>query len=88
VGVELTESQLLESAVVRLGVEEVDGDEFKGDPAAVDGEELPVDGVKGEGVDVGGEEAAELAEDLLDSNTHGTLSIWEDLDEVGCNTLA
>lgn len=79
----LTESQLLESAVVRLGVEEVDGDELEEDPSAVDGEVLPADGVEGLGVDVGGEETTELAENLLDTDTPGTLSVGEDFDEVG-----
>ena len=79
----LTESQLLKGASVCLGVEKVHKDELKGNPATVDGKELPADGVEGNGVDVGGEEATELSENLLDSDTHGTLSVREDLDEEG-----
>ena len=86
-GERLTESELLEGTVVRLGVEQVDGDQLKGDPSAVDGQEFPVDGVERLGVDVGGEEAAQLAENLLDTNTHGALSVGEDLDEIGCVAL-
>jgi hypothetical protein len=81
-GVGLTESKLLERTAVRLGVEQVHDDELESNPAAVDGEVLPVDGIEGDGVDVGGEEAAELAEDLLDTDTHGTLGIGEELDKV------
>lgn len=81
------EGKLLEGAVVRLGVEHVDGEELKGDPAAVDGQVLPADGVEGLGVDVCGEETAELAEDLLDTNTHGALGVGEYFDEVGCEWL-
>jgi hypothetical protein len=82
------EGKLLERTVVRLGVEHVDGEELEGDPSAVDGQELPVDGVESEGVDVGGEETTEFAEDLLDSDTHGTLGVGEDFDKVGCSELA
>lgn len=82
-GEKLTESKLLEGAVVRFGVEKVYGDELKRDPTAVDGQELPVDGVERLGVDVGGEETAQLAENLLDADTHGTLGVGEDFDEVG-----
>lgn len=70
-----------------LGVEEVDEDELEEDPRAVDGEELPVDGLEGDGVDVAGEEATDLAEDLLNSDTTGALSVWEELDEVGWRVL-
>jgi len=80
-GVRLTESELLEGAVVRLGVEEVDGEELKGDPAAVDGEVLPVDGLERNRVDVGREETTALAENLFDTDTHGTLSVGENFDE-------
>jgi hypothetical protein len=64
-------------------VHEEDEPEFKGDPAAVDGEVLPADGAEGDGVDVVGEEAAELAEDLLNTDTTGALGIGEEFDEVG-----
>jgi hypothetical protein len=66
-----------------LGVHPVDEGELEEDPAAVDGEELPVEGVEGERVDVGGEEATELAEDLLDSDTTAALGVGEEFDEVG-----
>ena len=79
----LTESQLLEGAVVRLRVEKVDSEELESDPTAINGEELPVNSLEGERVDVGREEATGLAENLLDSDTHGTLSVREDLDEEG-----
>ena len=79
----LTESQLLQGASVCLWVEEVDEAELKEDPATVDGKELPADGGEGNGVDVGGEETSEFSENLLDSNTHGTLRVGEEFDEVG-----
>jgi hypothetical protein len=82
------EGKLLEGAVVRLRVEHVDGEELESDPSAVDGQELPVDGAESEGVDVSGEETTELSEDLLDTDTHGTLGIGEQLDKVGCSELA
>lgn len=66
-----------------LGVEPEDEAELEEDPAAVDGEELPVEGIKGNGVDVGGEEATELAEDLLDSDTTAALGVGEEFHEVG-----
>lgn len=68
-GVYLTESKLLQSAAACLGVQEIDDDELKGNPAAVDGEVLPRDGAEGDGVDVGGEEPGKLAKDLLDTDT-------------------
>jgi hypothetical protein len=76
----LTESQLLKGASVCLRVEEVDEGELEEDPATVDGEELPADGGQGNGVDISGEEAAELSENLLDSDTHGTLGVGEEFD--------
>ena len=66
-----------------LGVHPVDEGELEEDPAAVDGEELPVESIEGERVDVGGEEATELAEDLLDSDTTAALGVGEEFDEVG-----
>lgn len=71
-----------------LGVEGEDEQELKEDPAAVDGEVLPVDGLEGDGVHVGREETGQLSEDLLDTDTHGTLGIGEQLDEVGCNMVS
>jgi hypothetical protein len=79
----LTESEFLERTPVGLGIEEVDEDEFEEDPAAVDGEELPVEGLQGYGVDVVGEETADLPEDLLDSNATAALGVGEELDEEG-----
>ena len=83
----LTESKFLERTPVGLGIEQIDEDELKEDPPAVDGEELPVDGLEGDGVDVAGEEATDLAEDLLNSDTTGALGVWEELDEVGWRVL-
>lgn len=81
-GNQLTESQFFERAVVRLGVHEVDEREFKGDPCAVDGKVLPLNGGKGNGIDVDGEETSQLSENLFDTDTHGTLRIREQLDKV------
>lgn len=71
-----------------LGVEPVDEAELEEDPATVDGEELPIEGVKGNGVDVGGEEATDLAEDLLDSDTTAALGVGEEFHEVGWVTVS
>ena len=86
--VRLTESEFLEGAAACLGVEEEDNEEFKDDPATVDGKELPPDGIKGDRVDVCGEESSELAEDLLDTDTTASLSIGPELDQVGFLMLA
>ena len=84
----LTEGEFLEGAAVGLGVEGVDEDELESDPSAVDGHVLPVDSLESKGVDVGGEEATALAENLLNSDTHGTLGVGEEFDEVGYIMLA
>lgn len=66
-----------------LGIHREDEAELKEDPATVDSKELPVEGVEGQGVDIGGEEATELAEDLLDSDTTAALGVWEEFNEEG-----
>jgi hypothetical protein len=58
-------------------VEEVDKQALECDPAAVDSKKLPVESAKRDRVNVVGEEAASLAKDLLDSNTAGSLGVWE-----------
>lgn len=78
----LTEGELLEGAVARLRVEGEDDEELKGDPGAVDGEVPPLDGVEGDGVDVVGEEATHLAEELLDTDAAAPLGVRPELDEV------
>jgi hypothetical protein len=78
----LTESEFFERATVRLGVHEVDEHELERDPSAVDGKVLPADGGDGLGVDVDGEEATNLAPDLLETDTHGTHLVGEQLDQV------
>lgn len=84
----LTESEFLERAPLGLGVKPVDEAELEADPATVDGEELPVKGVEGEGVNVGGEEATELAKDLLESDTTAALGVGEEFHEVGWVTVS
>ena len=79
----LTESQFLEGAALGLGVEEEDAEELKGDPAAVGRQVLPIDGGERDRVDVVGEEEGDLSKDLLDTDTTGTLGVWEKLHEVG-----
>lgn len=66
-----------------LGVHPEDEAKLKADPATVDGEELPVEGVEGQGVDVGGEETTELAKDLLESDTTAALGVGEEFHEEG-----
>jgi hypothetical protein len=78
------EGEFLESAVVGLGVHEVDEGELEEDPAAVDGHEFPAYGVQGYGVDVVVEESSDLAEDLFDSDTTCALRVGPEFDEVGC----
>lgn len=79
----LTEGKLLERAVVGLGVKEEDNDELESDPAAVDGQEAPLDGGDGDRVDVVGEETGKLAEDLLNTDTTRARGIGPELDKVG-----
>lgn len=66
-----------------LGVHPVDEAKLEADPATVDGEELPVEGVESQGVDVGGEEATELAKDLLESDTTAAFGVGEKFHEEG-----
>lgn len=77
----LTESQFLEGTAVRLGIEEELEQELEEDPAAVEGEELPAEGLHGDGVDEIGEEATGLAEYLLDANASGSNGVWEQLNK-------
>lgn len=77
-----TEGKLLEGAAAGLGVEKVDDEELKGDPAAVDGEIPPPNGVEGDRVDVGGKEARKLAEDLLDGDTAASLGVGPEFNQV------
>lgn len=79
----LTESKLLECTAVGLGVESEDEQELEEDPAAVDGHVLPSDGLESDGVYVGGEEACQLSENLLDADSHSTLGVGEKFDKVG-----
>lgn len=65
-------------------VHKVDQDELKGDPTTVDGHVLPVNGIQGDGVHVGGEESSTLAKDLLDTDTTAADSVREKLDKVSC----
>jgi hypothetical protein len=69
---------------VSLGVEREDEAEFKRNPATVSRHIFPVDGVEGKWVNIGGEEATQLSENLLDTDTHGSLSVWKEFDKVGC----
>ena len=70
-----------------LGVEDEDEAELEEDPADVDSHVLPANGLEGNGVDVGGEEASQFAENLLDSDTHSPLGIREEFHKVGCRML-
>jgi hypothetical protein len=79
----LTECQFLEGSAICLRVHEVHEQTLESDPAAVDGKVLPVDLAQSNGVDVEVEEARELAEDLLNTDTHGTLGVGEEFNEVG-----
>jgi hypothetical protein len=78
----LTKCQFLEGSAICLRVHEVYEQTLESDPATVDGKVLPVDLAQSDGVDVEVEEACELAENLLDTDTHGTLGVREEFDEV------
>ena len=73
----LTESELFQRTVVRLRVHEVYEKELERDPPAVDGEVLPAYRLHRNGVNIDGEEATKLAEDLFESNTHAALRVRE-----------
>ena len=79
----LTESQLLESAIGRLGEEEVHEADFEAQPAAIDDEPPPLDVLETDGVDEGGEETGETTEELEHGDTAGALHVWPDFNHVG-----
>lgn len=79
-----TESQFFERATRRLRPQEPDENGLGGDPAAVDEQVLPADGLGADGIDVGAKELRSLAPELEDGDTAGTLCVREDLDKVGC----
>lgn len=64
-----------------LGVHEEDEQPLEGDPAAVYSHEFPAYGVESNRIDVVGEEEADLAEHLFNSNSSGSHMIREKLDE-------
>ncbi len=78
-----TKSQLLQGAAKGLGEHEVDEADLKGEPAAVRDEVLPAGALEADGVDKGGEEAGEAAEQLEDGDTAGALGVGPDFDHVG-----
>lgn len=82
------ECQLFQSTTGSLRVHEVDEAQLEEDPAAVDGEVLPVDGLERDRVDVVGEEAADLAENLLDAYAARAHVVGEEFDEVGCGVVS
>lgn len=76
------EGELLERAARRFRVEQEDDAELEEDPAAVDGEVAPGERVQSNAVDIGREEARQLAEDLLHADAAASLRIGPELDEV------
>jgi len=77
------EGKFLQGAAAGLGVEPVNNAELEEDPTTVNGEVLPLDGIKSNGVDVGREETGELSKDLLDTDTTGSHGIRPKFDQVG-----
>ena len=81
---ELTESQLLECVAAGLWVEGEDNAKFKGNPATIENEEFPSDSTQGDRVDIVRDEAGNLAEYLLDTDTTASLGVRPKLNQVGC----
>lgn len=84
---ELTECQLLQRAVRRLGEQEPYKYHLVRQPRYVHDEPLPRDVFEADGVDEGGEEAGEAAEELEDSDTAGALHVGPYFDHVGWRNL-
>jgi len=83
-----TECQFLKRSAARLRVEQEDDNQLEEDPTTVDGQVLPLDCVESLRVDVGGEEAGQLSEDLLDADAAAAVRVGPNLGEVGCRLLA
>jgi hypothetical protein len=69
-------------------IHEEDKEPLERDPAAVHGHEFPAYGVESNRIDVVGEEEANLAKDLLNSNTSSSHMIREKLNEESWNLLS
>jgi hypothetical protein len=82
-GGERTESELLQGAAKGLGKHKVHKADLEAEPAAVRDEIPPADVPETDGVDKGGEEAGETAEELEHGNAARALGIGPDLDHVG-----
>lgn len=84
----LTECQFLQCAASSLGVHEVDERELEDEPCCDDGHVFPANGGDSNGVDILREETADLAPDLLDGDTAGSLGVGKEFGEVGWIALA
>jgi hypothetical protein len=82
-----TECKFLEGSATGLGVEKVDDAELEEDPATVDGQVSPLDGIESNRVDVGGEETGELSEDLLNTDTTASHRVGPEFNQVGYKLL-
>lgn len=71
-----------------FGVEEVNGNNLDADHADIHDEILPASVVHADRIDVCSEEASTSNEELLDSDTTGTLGEWEKFDQVSiCQSI-
>lgn len=82
-----TKGQLLERAARRLGPQEVDAADLKGQPDAVADEVLPLGVRQADGVDEGVEEAGAAPEQLEDGDAARAHGEGEELDEEGCQRI-
>ena len=69
-----------------LRVHEKDEEPFESNPATIHGHKLPANCVESDWIDVVGKEQANLAKDLLNTNSTGSDVIWEEFDEEGWKT--
>jgi hypothetical protein len=65
-------------------INEKDEQPLECDPSAVNSHKLPANLVQPNGINVVREEETNLVENLLNSNTTSSNSVWEELDQEGC----
>jgi len=72
---ELTEGQFFQRSACSLGIHKVDECKLEDEPSCNDGQVFPANSGNGDGINVLCEETADLAPDLFDCDSAGSLSI-------------
>lgn len=81
----LTKGKFLQRAVRRFGEQEPHKDNLVREPRDVHDEPFPRDVAESDGVDEGGEETREAAEELEDGDAAGALHVRPYFDHVSCS---